>query len=103
MTELERAKQEIVDGRVEIELDVSAPPNSGSFTIAAETARDRLRSLQHGQARVAYVYDKMKRQRDPRARHSRSFSVTDEECTELVKLGAKWIGPDFYRPYGVKQ
>lgn len=100
MTDFERVKQELINGGVVVDLDLVKPQGAGTFSVAQQLARQRADEISRGDGRVAYIYDKAKREKNLRCLHDEEIGVNEDECAELVKVGAKWIGPEFYAPPG---
>lgn len=86
----------------EVELDVPAPQGNGDAATAARLARARQAAIRRGD-RVAYLYKLIDGLRAPGRngaahRPDLATGVTETECSALIAVGAKWIGPVEHAP-----
>jgi len=95
---MEHLRQKTAD----VELDVPSAQSSGDAATATRLARARQAAIRRGD-RVARMYNLVNGQRatnadDAELRPGLRAVVTDAESRALLAAGAKWTGPDEYKP-----
>ena len=89
-------KQGLIDMTFEVDLDIPASPGSATLSVAVAARAQHTEEIEQGHGYRACPYPSG-RPHDMQVCPG-EVGVTREQCVELMKLGAKWIGSKIHNP-----